>query len=272
MHNVTVITEEYHEEEIIEEEYVDEPVEPMDSVKDQAIVVAKPQTIVPSPDVENQQQYEEPLMEEKGEKTSDMMSYSCLCFLFLLLIIAAILLILTFVTNTIFQFDDEPDFIGMEPTTPLDPYQTGNCNFQGQTQPHVLSQCECTQMISTLADNTIGKYERLRDGWIVDNVYSSWSLDMQSCEPANQALVWLATGYAEDNTDLLQRYILAYLYFSTEGTEWINQESWLSDVNVCDWFGVECADAKTIGFVNLNNNGLRGPVSANRDCKTLSLI
>jgi len=200
---------------------------------------------------------------KEGDNISgtEMALYACLCFLLLLLIVAAVLLILTFVTDTIFQDDDEPDFVGGEPTTPLDPYVPGDCNFAGKTQPHVISQCQCNDMITQLASDTLQKYQRLRDEWILTSVYSTWSFDVQSCEAANQALVWLASGYAEDSVDLLQRYTMAFLYFSTEGPDWTTQDNWLADVNVCEWFGLQCEDGKRINLINLNNNRLLGPVS-----------
>jgi hypothetical protein len=250
------------EEETIEEEFTDEPIEPLDDQKQ------KQTAIIPYGgvgDVENQlSSYETPIMKvEKsgGDDSGELFLYGCMCLLFFLLIVLAVLLILAFVTETIWQVNDDTGFVGLLPTTPLDPFQEGNCNLEGQVQPHVLSQCQCTETISSLADDTQIKYASLRDKWIVPNVYSSWNLPPESCEPANKALLWLATVNSQDDIDLLQRYVLAFLYFSTEGPEWSAQENWIQDVNVCTWYGVECSDEKLVDFVNLNRNELSGPVS-----------
>ena len=261
---------------IIEEEieYVDEQgnaveeevEEIMEDEEQPAKVVVPAVASGAAPDVENQVAvYQQPVVmqqpKSKQEVQADNAIYSCLCLLFLLLVTAVVLLLLRFVFDVDFGQNNDPDFIGEEPTTPMDPYVPGDCNFSGQAQPHVLSQCRCNEEVSIFADDTLAKYELLRDQWVVPNVYTSWNLPVQSCEAANQALVWLASGNAEDNTDLLQRYVMAFLYFSTEGTEWDNQENWISDQNVCDWYGVECPDQRLINFVNINDNSLVGPVS-----------
>jgi len=57
--------------------------------------------------------------------------------------------------------------------------------------------------------------------------------------PQNEALNWLA-----NNTNLdtysdkkkIQRYILAVLYFETNGKYWIQNDRWLSNEDECDWF------------------------------------
>lgn len=263
---------------IIEEEieYVDEQgntiEEEVEEIMEDEDQPEQSKAVVPAvasgaaPDVEDQVTvYQQPVVmqqpKSKQEMQADNAIYSCLCLLFLLLVTAVVLLLLRFVFDVDFGQNNDPDFIGEDPTTPLDPHVPGDCNFSGQAQPHVLSQCQCNEEISILADDTLAKYELLRDQWVVPNVYTSWNLPVESCEAANQALVWLASGYGVDNTDLLQRYVMAFLYFSTEGTEWDNQENWISDENVCDWYGVECPDQRLINFVNINDNSLVGPVS-----------
>jgi len=58
--------------------------------------------------------------------------------------------------------------------------------------------------------------------------------------PQNNALNWLAgnanlDAYSDDKK--IQRYILATLYFSTRGDDWINNTGWLSDSDECDdWY------------------------------------
>jgi hypothetical protein len=39
---------------------------------------------------------------------------------------------------------------------------------------------------------------------------------------------------------LIERYTLVLLYFATEGDLWTVTLEWLSDLSICDWFGVAC--------------------------------
>lgn len=50
-----------------------------------------------------------------------------------------------------------------------------------------------------------------------------------------------------DDPELLQRYILATLYFSTNNstraaTTWIKDQEWMSLQHECDWFGIHCGE------------------------------
>ena len=63
--------------------------------------------------------------------------------------------------------------------------------------------------------------------------------------PQERALLWLKSqNKAEvercDPYSTLQRYILALLYYGTNGVEWIQQGNFLSNENVCSWKGVFC--------------------------------
>mmetsp|Transcript_13823 Transcript_13823/g.21361 ORF Transcript_13823/g.21361 Transcript_13823/m.21361 type:complete len:666 (+) Transcript_13823:116-2113(+) len=109
--------------------------------------------------------------------------------------------------------------------------------------------------------------------------------------PQNDALVWLTDhdpaqlqiDDCDKSTDLLQRYTLAVLYFSTSGKEendcdddekecdeyddddklqqWNNADNWFSEENVCSWYGAACDDdANAIVELNLSYNNLRGSI------------
>ena len=108
--------------------------------------------------------------------------------------------------------------------------------------------------------------------------------DMSS--PQYQALQWLVEedGYFdrmysanEDGsidtdknwfqTKVLQRYSLATLYYATNGMKsWFSIGNWLSDVDVCLWYGIICNDDAlneqfvTVTGINLNYNGLNGTI------------
>ena len=47
---------------------------------------------------------------------------------------------------------------------------------------------------------------------------------------------------------LEQRYVLAVLYFSTDGNFWSNKGNWLTASPECSWFGIVCEDG-----INVNN-------------------
>lgn len=59
--------------------------------------------------------------------------------------------------------------------------------------------------------------------------------------PQFMALEWLQQDKNNANTTyddwrMIQRYVLAVLYYSTGGDSWINNEKWLSPENECTWF------------------------------------
>ncbi len=60
------------------------------------------------------------------------------------------------------------------------------------------------------------------------------------------ALSWLLNNDTDTNAcggldKIRQRYALAVFYFSTNGHNWVNQNSWLTPVNECTWAGVTCS-------------------------------
>jgi hypothetical protein len=57
---------------------------------------------------------------------------------------------------------------------------------------------------------------------------------------------------------LIQRYVMVLLYFATEGDLWYTNLEWLSDLSVCDWFGVACSLGGFVSDLVLDNNGLFG--------------
>jgi Leucine-rich repeat (LRR) protein len=57
-----------------------------------------------------------------------------------------------------------------------------------------------------------------------------------------------------------QRDILIELYKSTNGTGWNQNTEWLSDADVCQWYGVKCNAQDQIVQLELNNNQLSGTI------------
>ena len=190
----------------------------------------------------------------------------CVCLIFLILLGFAILLLLWLLVDDITLWEDDkptgpptPPFVGDLPTTPMDPYFPGQCQTPGQIQPNVLTQCECDGRISSIQPDVRAKYEALRDTFI-PRLYPDWTLPIESCDSANQALFFLATSLATDESDLLQRYALAYLFYQTNGPQWRSRENWLTNTDVCLWYGIACANG-LVSIVGLENNRIAGVVS-----------
>ena len=223
-----------------------------------AIVPAKSQAIVPrdeenaivtvTPPIQDRQRDD-----EKQEENPIL--YVVACFILLLLLVLAVVLILIFVTGTIPKWWEEDD----NPPTMAD-HRPGNCNFQGQAQPNVISQCECNDRVSIVDPAVQEQYDILVANFI-RTIYPNWNFPVSSCDPANQALLWLATGSITTNArDRLQRYTMAFLYFSTEGEQWTRDTNWLSEADVCTWFGLACTNNDLLR-IQLVDNSLKNLVS-----------
>ena len=197
-------------------------------------------------------------VQTEREKDDDTQFYSVIVIL-LLLAVCALFAILIWGTGTI-DITGGDDFVGKKPTTPFDPYAPGDCNFSDQTQPHVISQCVCNDRVTTLTNDARDKYDALVSGFLVPDIYSEWTLPLESCEPENQALVWLSTSMADTTTDLTQRYLMAFLYFSTNGPQWEKQSLWLEEDGLCSWYGLSCGDENVMRDIGLESNSLLGEV------------
>ena len=83
----------------------------------------------------------------------------------------------------------------------------------------------------------------------------------------SRALVWLQNNInlgSYPDWRLIQRYVLAVLYFSTNGIEWTINNGWLSDREECGWysdsyFGPLCKSGRITNLF-LNENNLTGIV------------
>lgn len=88
--------------------------------------------------------------------------------------------------------------------------------------------------------------------------------------PQSMALEWLqqdSMNTAYEDWRLIQRYVLAVLYYSTNGENWVDNTNWLSDENECTWYtsstnnGQICNEANSQYLqVVLSRNGLAGTV------------
>jgi hypothetical protein len=211
---------------------------------------------------------------QAGKFETSFFAMGCICLIFLLLCCGAIFLLLGIVTKSVPPFNEDdinkpvsttppssPSFVGDQVTTPMDPFVPGQCDFGGQEQPNILSQCSCTGQVKILSEDVRLKYEALKLTF-ANQIYGTWGYPSESCEPANQALLWLSSVVSVDETDLTQRFVLAMLYYSTSGKLWVSQQNWLEQVDVCSWYGISCS-GQLVSFVELASNNLAGPVSAN---------
>jgi len=86
--------------------------------------------------------------------------------------------------------------------------------------------------------------------------------------PQNEALNWLANNTnlnSYSNATKIQRYALATLFYSTNGTSWYQNLGWLSHFDECDWYtyageGSSCDENRTVKDLNLSENNLVGTI------------
>lgn len=81
--------------------------------------------------------------------------------------------------------------------------------------------------------------------------------------PQNEALLWLAKDPSLDaysDAQKVQRYVLATLFFSTNGPTWIMSDGWLSNDGECTWYGfwLSCDDAGVLNELDLRENNMSG--------------
>ena len=53
---------------------------------------------------------------------------------------------------------------------------------------------------------------------------------------------------------------LAALYKSTDGPNWKNNDNWLSDAPIDEWYGITTNSRGDIVWLSLGDNGLRGDI------------
>jgi Leucine-rich repeat (LRR) protein len=89
-----------------------------------------------------------------------------------------------------------------------------------------------------------------------------------SRSPQNAGLEWILANPLLDSYSarkVVQRYVLATLYYSTMGESWTFSDGWLSDQDECEWHSSEtaaaiCSTAGDLDEIDLDTNGLVGSV------------
>jgi hypothetical protein len=105
----------------------------------------------------------------------------------------------------------------------------------------------------------------------LDKLLSSVSFDNGTAlqtpsTPQNNALSWLASNPNLDTySDMkkIQRYILAVLYYSTNGHNWVRNDGWLGNENECNWYNKAdsfCNENGAVEALDLFSNNLGGMI------------
>jgi Leucine-rich repeat (LRR) protein len=97
--------------------------------------------------------------------------------------------------------------------------------------------------------------------------------------PQREALLWLAANAqlaTYQMPQLIQRYAMATLYYSTMGSNWVNQEGWLTDSDECLWFNnvtvSPCNFNGDLQFIVLDDNLLGGTIPSELALLSNSLL
>lgn len=94
-------------------------------------------------------------------------------------------------------------------------------------------------------------------------VYTIESSLQDPTSPQSKALSWLANNTnLEEYNDirLTQRFVLATLYYSTNGDRWTNNDGWLSDADECTWSNDDdfACTGQILSYIVLNDRSLSG--------------
>ena len=91
-------------------------------------------------------------------------------------------------------------------------------------------------------------------------------VDTNLCVPTGESFsAWLDTIPLREGTGVecappSERDIVMALYDATYGPNWTNNENWLTDRPLGEWFGIEVDDQGRVIRLNLSRNRLKGPI------------
>ncbi len=143
---------------------------------------------------------------------------------------------------------------GRKGPTPSSPF-TLDCNeLKSQMQPNAMSQCNCTKEIIVVAPDIVERYNNLTESFI-HTIFPLFDETLNSCNPQNQALVWLASDEGT-TTDLRQRYTYALLFTLWNGPGWAKRDKWLSSDDECTWYGLDCNDQGEVINITFTSNNV----------------
>jgi hypothetical protein len=168
-------------------------------------------------------------------------------------------------TDDDFYYDDDIILAPGVITTPMAPFNRDNCEitegiaFAGEYR-NILDQCACGQEIVDMPPDVRDLrdliIERVAPKFYGENFTIPWT----SCEPANMAAVWLASGDNRDAGEPRQRYASALTYYQLNGTVWDYMDGRMTPLNECLWMGLQCNNRDAVNSMALDTNNLFGPV------------
>lgn len=168
-------------------------------------------------------------------------------------------------TDDDYYYDDELILSPGVVTTPMAPY-TLDCDDDEESTAegyrHVWDQCACDGAITIVPDDVAAMRELIIDK-MAHKFYDdeNYTLPLESCDPANQAFLWLASGDNRDAGEARQRFSLALTFFQLNGTVWDFKDEWMGELNECLWMGVQCNNRDTVNSLQLDTNNIFGLVS-----------
>ena len=168
-------------------------------------------------------------------------------------------------TDDDFFYDDDIILVPGVITTPMAPFNRDRCevtegiSFVGEYR-NILDQCACGQEIVDLPPDVRDVrdlvIERVAPKFYGENFTVPWT----SCDPANMAAVWLASGDNRDAGEPRQRYASALTYYQLNGTVWDYMDGWMTPLNECLWMGIQCNNRDAMNSLALDTNNLFGAV------------
>jgi Leucine-rich repeat (LRR) protein len=132
--------------------------------------------------------------------------------------------------------------------------------------------CNCFEHLSKIDDEFWNVYNLIKSTRGITEYLNKDEL-LQHCSPANIAMLWITEEIRFSlNHDVYidlkviqTRFLLALLYITWNGSEWINQGGWLSDEPVCKWHGIGCENESSITEISLRKNNLQGTLDTRLD-------
>lgn len=125
--------------------------------------------------------------------------------------------------------------------------------------------CLCEDSFTTMPKAYETQYNLLQVG-LKDHLTPAMQ-NISSCELNNIALLWLAEDMVENNIQyddrtMVSRFALASCFLSWYNYKkpWTTMEGWMSDANVCDWYGITCNENNEVITISLENNNLLGSI------------
>lgn len=217
--------------------------------------------------------------EERARRARRRRAWCCCLILLCCLLLLIILLILWLLDwgNEVIETTPAPTYATYEDYTDDDFYYDdditlspgfitscmadfdGNCKFMDQACfPNVEDQCNCRGAIEIVPADVVAMRDLVMDRVARKFFGANWTMPLDSCEPLNMAMIWLASGNNRDAGEARQRFILAYNYYQLNGTVWDYPDGWMSEMNECLWLGIQCNNRDTVNSYALDTNNIFG--------------